>query len=146
MSVAMKSLFPFTPRHHTHMQAAMAAGNFTEALSIYSTGKNSFSGLARRTFFVSDRLRPSLMGDHAFTYRLPMQPFQPWVAGALAWFGTLSYPCLWALASRLPARHPRALPPPQRFASYITANGSVEPLHDSILAGKDTSSLDAAIR
>ncbi|PNW76133.1 hypothetical protein CHLRE_12g546550v5 [Chlamydomonas reinhardtii] len=66
------------------IKAAMAAGNFTEALSIYSTGKNSFSGLARRTFF--------------------------------------------------------------RFASYITANGSVEPLHDSILAGKDTSSLDAAIR
>ncbi|KAG2433855.1 hypothetical protein HXX76_008210 [Chlamydomonas incerta] len=66
------------------IKAAMAAGNFTDALAIYSTGKNSFSGLARRTFF--------------------------------------------------------------RFASYVTANGTVEPLHDSILAGKDTSSLDAAIR
>ncbi|GLC34798.1 hypothetical protein PLESTB_001165600 [Pleodorina starrii] len=33
------------------MQAAIAAGNFTAAHDIYATGKNSFSGLARRTFY-----------------------------------------------------------------------------------------------
>ncbi|KAG2446461.1 hypothetical protein HYH02_008453 [Chlamydomonas schloesseri] len=66
------------------IKAAMAAGNFTEALSIYSTGKNSFTSVARRTFF--------------------------------------------------------------RFATYAPANGSVEMLHDSILAGKNTSALDSAIR
>ncbi|GLC56937.1 hypothetical protein PLESTB_001165500 [Pleodorina starrii] len=33
------------------IQAAIAAGNFTLAQDIYATGKNSFSGLARRTFY-----------------------------------------------------------------------------------------------
>ncbi len=35
------------------MQSAISAGNWDEALTIYSTGKNSFSGASRRTFFVS---------------------------------------------------------------------------------------------
>ncbi|KAG2484407.1 hypothetical protein HYH03_016821 [Edaphochlamys debaryana] len=44
------------------IQAAVAAGNFDEALSIYSTGKNSFSGLARRTFFRFASYAPSASG------------------------------------------------------------------------------------
>ncbi|GIL73631.1 hypothetical protein Vretifemale_3791, partial [Volvox reticuliferus] len=33
------------------IQAAIAAGNFTAAHEIYATGKNSYSGLSRRTFY-----------------------------------------------------------------------------------------------
>ncbi len=35
-------------------QAAISVGNWDEALTIYSTGKNSFSGVSRRTFLVSN--------------------------------------------------------------------------------------------
>lgn len=34
-------------------QAALAAGNWAEALTLYSSGKNSISGLSRRSFSVS---------------------------------------------------------------------------------------------
>ncbi|EFJ45272.1 hypothetical protein VOLCADRAFT_75951 [Volvox carteri f. nagariensis] len=33
------------------IQAAITTGNFTAALEIYATGKNSYSGLSRRTFY-----------------------------------------------------------------------------------------------
>ncbi|GIL49473.1 hypothetical protein Vafri_5798 [Volvox africanus] len=38
-------------RDYCDIQAAIGAGNFTAAQEIYATGKNSFSGLARRTFY-----------------------------------------------------------------------------------------------